>query len=87
MMFRIVFCDILPCKVFVDRRFRGHSSLMMEVVRTSETSVDKHFTLQYIPEDNYEHHTSRRENLKSHFILPFVTKSIKSQLSQDIFQP
>jgi hypothetical protein len=34
----------------------------MEAVRTSETSVDN----QYIPEDNCEHHTRRRENLKSH---------------------
>jgi hypothetical protein len=24
------------------------------------------FTRQYIPEDNSEHHTRRRENLKSH---------------------
>jgi hypothetical protein len=31
------------------------SSLMMEAVRTSETSVDNHFTRQYIPEDNSEH--------------------------------
>jgi hypothetical protein len=38
----------------------------MEAVRTSETSVDNHFTWQYIPEDNSEHHTRRRENLKSH---------------------
>jgi hypothetical protein len=38
----------------------------MEAVRTSETSVDNHFTWQYIPEDNSEHHTCRRENLKSH---------------------
>jgi hypothetical protein len=38
----------------------------METVRTSETSVDNHFTWQYIPEDNTEHHTRRRENLKSH---------------------
>jgi hypothetical protein len=37
----------------------------METVRTSETSVDNHFTQQYIPEDNSEHHTRRRENLKS----------------------
>jgi hypothetical protein len=29
-------------------------SLMMEAVRTSETSVDNYFTLQYIPEDNSE---------------------------------
>jgi hypothetical protein len=36
--------------------------MMMEAVRTSETSVDNHFTRQYIPEDNSEHHTRRREN-------------------------
>jgi hypothetical protein len=41
---------------------------MMEVVCTSETSVDNHFTWQYIPEDNSEHHTRRGENLKSHTI-------------------
>jgi hypothetical protein len=40
MMFRAVFC---------------HSSLMMEAVRTSETSVDNHFTRQYNPEDSSEH--------------------------------
>jgi hypothetical protein len=40
MMFRIVFWDVLP--------------LMMEAVRTSETSVDNYFTQQYIPEDNSE---------------------------------
>jgi hypothetical protein len=45
------------------------SSLMMEAVRTSETSLDNHFTRQYIPEDNSEHHTHRRENLKSHMLL------------------
>jgi hypothetical protein len=44
---------------------RDDSSLM-EAVRTSETSIDDHFTRQYIPEDNSEHHTRRRENLKSH---------------------
>jgi len=37
---------------------------MMEAVRTSETSVDNHFTRQYNPEDSSEHHTRRRENLK-----------------------
>jgi hypothetical protein len=50
MMFRIVFWDVLPCKIIVDRR-----SLMVEAVRTSETSVDNYFTRQYIPEDNSEH--------------------------------
>jgi hypothetical protein len=43
MMFRIVFWDVLPCKM-----------IMMEAVRTSETSVDNHFTRQYIPEVNSE---------------------------------
>jgi hypothetical protein len=64
-MFRIVFLDVLPCKIIVDRRFRG-SGMMMEAVRTSKTSVNNYFTLQYIPEDNSELHTRRRENLKSH---------------------
>jgi hypothetical protein len=41
----------------------------MEAARTSETSVDNHFTRQYNPEDNSEHHTRRRENLKSHFVV------------------
>jgi hypothetical protein len=41
---------------------------MMEAVCTSETSVDNHFTRQYNPEDSSEHHTRRRENLKSHNI-------------------
>jgi hypothetical protein len=50
LMFRIVFWDVL----------------MMEAVRTSETSVDNYFTRQYIPEDNSEHHTRRREKFKSH---------------------
>jgi hypothetical protein len=40
--------------------------LMMEAVRTSETSVDNYFTRQYIPEDNSELHTRCLENLKSH---------------------
>jgi hypothetical protein len=39
---------------------------MMEAARTSETSVENYFTRQYIPEDKYELHTRRRENLKSH---------------------
>jgi hypothetical protein len=39
---------------------------MMEAVRTSETSVNNYFTRQYNPEDSSEHHTRRRENLKSH---------------------
>jgi len=41
---------------------------MMEAVRTSETSVDNHFTRQYNPEDSSEHHTRRRENLKSYTV-------------------
>jgi hypothetical protein len=31
---------------------------MMEAVRTSETSVDNHFTRQYNPEDSSEHQES-----------------------------
>jgi hypothetical protein len=46
----------------------AYSSVMTEAVRTSETSVDIHFTRQYNPEDSSEHHTRRRENLKSHIV-------------------
>jgi hypothetical protein len=49
--------------------FLKNRSLMMEAARTSETSVDNYFTRQYIPEDNSELHTRRRENLKSHIFL------------------
>jgi hypothetical protein len=60
-MFRIVFWDVLPCKRIVDRRFRGAYCLHHQQVVNS-------FTRQYIPEDNSEHHTRRRENLKSHIM-------------------
>jgi hypothetical protein len=56
-------------KVALGRCSELSSSLMMEAVRTSETSVDNNSTRQYIPEDNSEHHTRRRENLKSHIAL------------------
>jgi hypothetical protein len=49
---------------------------MMEAVRTSETSVDNYFTWQYIPEDNPERHTDRRENLKSHKWISVITEHI-----------
>jgi hypothetical protein len=42
------------------------SSLMMEAVRTSETSVYNIFTRHYNQDDSSEHQTRRRENLKSH---------------------
>jgi hypothetical protein len=48
----------------------------MEEVRTSETSVDSHFTRQYIPEDNSEHHTRRRENFKSNIGLIFCRLTV-----------
>jgi hypothetical protein len=57
---------------------KGWSSLMMEAVRTSETSVDNNFTLQYIPEDNSEHHTRRRENLKSHILKKLFQREFKN---------
>jgi hypothetical protein len=50
----------------------------MEAVRTSETSVDNHFTRQYNPEDSSEHHTRRRENLKSHTAI-FILNKIWAQ--------
>jgi hypothetical protein len=51
---------------------------MMEAVRTSETSVDNHFTRQYIPEDNSEQvifkfemkcFASKKERVKDELLL------------------
>jgi hypothetical protein len=39
------------------------SSGMMEAVRTSETSVDNHFTRQYIPEDSSQLNTTQLDPL------------------------
>jgi hypothetical protein len=50
---------------------------MMEAVRSSETSVKNYFTRQYIPEDNFELHTRRRENLKSH--MNYIQFNVKTQ--------
>jgi hypothetical protein len=49
---------------------------MMEAVRTSKTSVDNHFTRQYTPEDNSEHHTRRLENLKSHMVFLVISYGV-----------
>jgi hypothetical protein len=58
---------------------------MMEAVRTSETSVDNHSTRQYNPEDSSEHHTRRRENLKSHkssrYLIPELSHKTSIVLS------
>jgi hypothetical protein len=60
---------------------------MMEAVRTSETSVNNHFTRQYNPEDNSEHHTRRRENLKSHinYVKTNDTDIEKLPFNPDVF--
>jgi hypothetical protein len=61
-----VLCDIAPCSlVGVDRCFTGayclhhqglYITLMMEAVRTYETSVySNDTTLRYIPEDSHLH--------------------------------
>jgi hypothetical protein len=52
-------------------------SLMMEAVRTSETSVDNHFTRQYIPEDSSEHRTSYVKQFK--FKASLLTFHIRRQ--------
>jgi hypothetical protein len=74
-----VFWYIAPCNlVEVDRRFTDAYCLhyqgdefiylMMEAVRTYETSVNINVTTRrYIPEDS-KLHIRRRENLKSHIL-------------------
>jgi hypothetical protein len=56
-------------------------ALIMEVALTSETSVAIEFrTRQYIPED-FELHTCRRENLKSHMTQHFRMLEGKERLT------
>jgi hypothetical protein len=63
------------CIMLCSTRYVKNICLMMEAVRTSETSVDNHFTRQYNPEVSSEHHTRRRENLKSHLIYVIFSNS------------
>jgi hypothetical protein len=57
----------------------------MEAVRTSKTSVDNNFTRQYIPEDNSEHHTRRRENLKSHISNHYLAERAPDIVASTVF--
>jgi hypothetical protein len=52
---------------------------MMEAVRTSETSVDNHFTRQYIPEDNSEDQTHTLSTVYA--ILPLLFHDIATRCS------
>jgi hypothetical protein len=76
-----VFSDVAPCSLIdVDRRFRGahwfQDDRPHDEVRTSETSVSIYQTIRRnIPEDSHLH-TSRRENLKPHHLVPIVFLSL-----------
>jgi hypothetical protein len=85
MKFRTVFWDVLPCKIIVDRRFRGtcclhhqgvHSFLMLEAARTSVTSVYNYFTRKYILEDNSEKEFNMPITLLPSLILFSISKVV-----------
>jgi hypothetical protein len=66
MRFRVFWDVALHSYVAVDRNFRGAFALMMEAVRTSETSVNFNVTIwRYILEDS-KLNTRCCEKLKSH---------------------
>jgi hypothetical protein len=73
-MFRAVFWVVLPCKMIVGRQS------FYTAVQPRRQLVDNHFTRQYNPEDSSEHHTRRRENLKSHIAYQFFYKSQESSV-------
>jgi hypothetical protein len=94
MKFR-VFWDVAPCIHDVQRRFKGayclhHQGdsffvLMMEAVRTSETSFNFNVTTRrYIPEKS-KLHTYRHENLKSHIIINTFPKMRQNPV-KDLWQ-
>jgi hypothetical protein len=58
------FWDVAPCSLVLIRR-RSRGAVMMEAVRTFETSVYSDTTRRYIPEGS-NLHTRRRENFKYH---------------------
>jgi hypothetical protein len=51
MMFRVVFCDILPCKMIVDRRFRGayclHHQGWVSLARKDRSNTNSKILLGY----------------------------------------
>jgi hypothetical protein len=79
----MAFWDTGPCSLEADRHFRsayclqhhGKAITVMDVLRTSATSVNlKETTQRYIPE-GYDVHIPRRENLKSHTFVTDVRMS------------
>jgi hypothetical protein len=67
-MSMLIFYVVTSCGLVRGYKYCLHhqGALMMEAVRTSETSVySSETTLRYIPA-GYHLHTRRRENLKSH---------------------
>jgi hypothetical protein len=94
MKFRIVFWDVLPCKITVDRRFRGACCLHhQEAARTSETSADNYFTRQYIPEDNSELQADKIYYLHSTYVdidstfVNFITLLKLYRFHDSLFRP
>jgi hypothetical protein len=66
------------------------SSLIMEAVRTSETSVDNHFTRQYIPEDNSEHqdrYLPRLLAVSSNIYIRVLNNTIICRYNKDLKPP
>jgi hypothetical protein len=53
MMFRVVFWDILPCKMIVDRRFRGAYCLHHQINLADEAAGTDHRreSLMYITDE------------------------------------
>jgi hypothetical protein len=48
MKFSVVFWDILPCKIIVDRRFRGASTIILHGSISQKTSLNFIHTLSGI---------------------------------------
>jgi hypothetical protein len=81
-----VFWDVAPCgcslqtPAYAGSSFSDFSTLKMEGIRSSETSVHTRSTRRHIPEDGTLH-CHRRENLKSYIRNMSCYKYVKANSS------
>jgi poly-D-alanine transfer protein DltD len=83
-MKNVVLWDVAQSAVTCPRWFtaRGFSTLKMEAIYSSETSVDARSTQRHIPEDD-NLHSHRCESLKSYLFKLYLADMSNSSVSKE----